>query len=119
MGRSDAAIATGFVLAAAAEAVALHRSTPGLLAFGGCGALVLAVLAVRRTRPVVTLCVLAVFGVIGTVAQAELWPDAEDSGGVWIFALMLACYSLGAHGRRRVLVLGGLLPLLGRGSLFA
>lgn len=112
VGRSDAAIAAGFVLAAAAEAVALHRSTPGLLAFGTCGALVLAVLGVRRTRPVVTLCVLAVFGVIGTVVQAEVWPDAEDSGGVWIFALMLACYSLGAHGPRRVLVLGGLLPLL-------
>jgi signal transduction histidine kinase len=110
--RLDAAVAAGFVLAAAAESVVLRRATPGLLAFGVCGAPVLAVLAVRRTRPVLTMCVIAGFGVVGTVAQALLWPDTDDSGGVWMFALLLAAYSLGVHGRGRVVALGGLAPLL-------
>ena len=110
--RSDAVVAAGFVLAGLAEAVALHRHTPGLLAFTASGAPLLSVLAVRRIRPVVPLCVIAAFAVLGTTAQAVFWPDAGDGGGVWLFALMFASYSLGAHGRGRPVILGGLPPLM-------
>ena len=105
-------VAAGFVLAGLAEAVVLHRHPPGLLAFTACGATLLSVLAVRRIRPVVPLCVIAAFAVLGSAIQSVFWSDAGDGGGVWLFALMFASYSLGAHGCGRVVVLGGLLPLL-------
>lgn len=110
--RIDTAVAAGFVAAAVVESVAVHRATPGLLVFGICGAPVLAVLAVRRTRPVLAVAAIAAFAVLGMVVQVSVWPDTDDSGGVWILALMLACYSLGGHARGRVLALGGLLPLV-------
>lgn len=112
MARGDAAVAAGFVLAAIAETVVLHHAAPGALALGLGGAPVLAVLAVRRSRPVLVLGVVAAFAVLGTVLQAALLPGADDGGGVWMFALMFAAYSLGAHGRGRWLLLGALLPLL-------
>ncbi|GAA1938500.1 hypothetical protein GCM10009815_36700 [Nocardioides marmoribigeumensis] len=105
-------VAAGFVLAGLAEAVVLHRRPPGLLAFTASGAPLLAVLAVRRSRPVVPLCVIAAFAVVGTTVQSVFWPGAGDGGGVWLFGLMFASYSLGAHGRGRAVALGGLLPLL-------
>jgi signal transduction histidine kinase len=110
--RADAVPAVGFVVAAAGEAVVLHRDTSGLLAFGAAGAPLLAVFAVRRTRPLLPILVVAVFTALGTTVQAVLWPDAGDGGGVWLFALMFASYSLGAHGQGRAVLLGGLLPLL-------
>jgi signal transduction histidine kinase len=105
-------VATCFVVAAFVEAVFLHRDAPGLLLFTAAGAPLLAVIAVRRTRPVVPVAAIAAFAVFGTAVQAAVWPQAGDGGGVWLFALLFACYSLGAHGRGRVVGLGGLLPLL-------
>jgi signal transduction histidine kinase len=110
---ADAAVAAGFVLAAVGEAAALHRGAPGLLALTVAGAPLLAVLAVRRTRPLVPVCVVAGFVVLGTAAQAIFLPDAADSGGgVWLLALMLASYSLGAFGHGRTVAVGALLPML-------
>ncbi len=111
LSRADAALGVGFVLAALGEAVTLHRDAPGLLVFQMSAAPVLGVLALRRTRPVLPVCVIAAFAVLGTTLQLVLWPNSDDSGGVWIFALMLAAYSLGAHGRGHRVLLGGLLPL--------
>lgn len=104
--------AAAFVLAGLAEAIALHRHTPGLMAFTACGAPLLSVLALRRIRPVVPLCIIAAFVVLGTTAQTVFWPDSSAGGGVWLFALMFATFSLGAHGHGHLLILGGLLPLL-------
>jgi signal transduction histidine kinase len=112
MARGDVAVAAGFVLAAITETVVLHHGSPGPLALGLGGAPVLAVMAVRRSRPALVLGVIAVFAMLGTVLQAVLLPDADDGGGVWMFALLFAAYSLGAHGRGRWLLLGALLPLL-------
>lgn len=109
---TDLVTAAGFVLAGVAEAVATHRHVPGLLAFTLCGAPVLAVLVVRRTAPAVPMCVFTVFVVFGTTIQSLYWPDASDSGGVWMFAMMFAAYSLGAHGDGPVAALGGLLPTI-------
>jgi signal transduction histidine kinase len=76
------------------------------------GALGLLSLAVRRHRPVLTLGVLAGLGVLGTALTPVLWPGAADNGGVWILALMLASYSVGAHASGRAAGLGLALPLL-------
>jgi signal transduction histidine kinase len=110
--RSDVVPATGFVLAALVETWVLHRGSPALLALGVTGAPVLGVLAVRRTRPVVPICVVTAFAVLGSTVQAWLWPDTSNGGGVWLFALMFAAYSLGVHAEGPAGVLGGLLPLV-------
>ena len=109
--RLDAAVAAVFVLAAVVEAVGTHRDTPGLMLLGVTGAPVLAVLAVRRSHPALCLVVISGFAVAGILVQLTYWPDTDDSGGVWIFGMLLACYSLGRHGRGGALTLGALLPL--------
>lgn len=103
-------LALCFVLAGVAEAVVRDRTAPDLLMFQLTGALWLCCLMVRRTRPVLAISVLAAGGVIGSVATQLFWPAATDSGGVWIIAMMVAAYSLGAHARGRVVALGVLLP---------
>jgi signal transduction histidine kinase len=109
---ADLALAGGFVLAAVVESSVRFRGTPGLLAFNVAGALWLFSLALRRSRPVVPICVITAAGVFGTVVVGLVWPGSPDGAGVWIFALMLAAYSLGAHGSGRSVVLGALLPLV-------
>jgi signal transduction histidine kinase len=109
---ADLLVAAGFVLATVMESTLRFRDTPGLLAFNVAGASWLFSLAVRRTHPLVPIIVITAAGVLGTVVTGKFWPDAPDGAGVWIFALMLAAYSLGAHGRGRSVVLGGVLPLV-------
>jgi hypothetical protein len=110
--RFDLAVALCFVLAAAGEAVVRQHAEPWLLVSDVVGALGLLSLAVRRHRPVLTLGVLAGLGVLGTALTPVLWPGAADNGGVWILALMLASYSVGAHASGRAAGLGLALPLL-------
>ena len=105
-------VAVGFMLAAVAEAVVRYHATPALLTFHASAAIGLGSLAVRRARPVVPMCVIAVSGVLGTTLTAALRPDTTDGAGVSILALMLASYSLGRYGAGRVVALGVLLPLL-------
>ncbi|TXL61315.1 sensor histidine kinase [Aeromicrobium terrae] len=109
---ADLVLAAGFVLAAVIESVVRFHATPGLLAFNVAGASWLFSLALRRRRPVVPICVITVAGVFGTVVVGLVWPGSPDGAGVWIFALMLAAYSLGAHGSGRSVILGALLPLV-------
>ncbi|MGN6686153.1 MAG: sensor histidine kinase [Actinomycetales bacterium] len=110
--KAEALVAAGFVLAALVEAFVLHHGSPGLLAFTVAGAPLLAVLAVRRLHPFATLLVIAAFSAVGTTIQSLYWRDSGNGGGVWLFALMLAAYSVGGFGRGRRVVLGALLPLL-------
>jgi signal transduction histidine kinase len=109
--RVDAVVAVAFVAAAAAEAIALHRSVPGLVALHITGALWLGALALRRRMPLMTLAVICGAAVLGTVLSRLWWPDAPDGGGVWLFAIMLATYSVGVHSRGAALAAGALLPL--------
>ncbi|HET8617199.1 MAG TPA: histidine kinase [Actinomycetales bacterium] len=111
VGRVDVVVAAVFVSAAVAEAVVVHPSPPGLLALNASGALWLAALAVRRSRPLLSLAVVCGAAVLGSVLTQHWWPDASDGGGVWLFAIMLASFSLGSHARGRVLAGGILLPL--------
>jgi signal transduction histidine kinase len=108
----DVVVAIGFVGAAMVEALVAQGGTPGLAAFQVLGALWLGVLAVRRSRPVLTLGVITGAALVGSIGGQVWWPQAPDDGGVWILAMMLAAYSLGAHARTRQLVLGALLPLV-------
>ena len=108
----DVAIGAGFVVAATVEAAVTDHPSAGLLAFEIVGALCLSALVVRRRRPLLTMTVLAAAGVLGSVGTQLLWPEAPDSGGVWIFALMLASYSLGAYGHGPGVLVGVLAPLV-------
>jgi signal transduction histidine kinase len=109
--RVDVVVAVAFVLASLVEDVVESHDTTGLLVFNATGSLWLGCLAWRRTRPVVPVCVIAAAGLLGSTVTALVWPDAPNSGGVWIVAMLLASYSIGAHGSGRVVVLGVLLPL--------
>jgi len=95
-----------------AEAVSRHHAAPGLLAFEVTGAFGLLSLAVRRTRPLVPILVIGAVGLFGTVSTEIFWPDVPDDGGVWILALLLASYSVGAHATGRSVALGVLVPLV-------
>jgi signal transduction histidine kinase len=110
--RLDLGVAIGLALAAAGEATLRHRGTPGLLAFGLVGSLGLLTLAVRRRHPVLPLVVVAASGVVGSAVTQWLWPGVDSGAGVWIFALLLASYSVGAHADSRAAVLGVVLPLV-------
>lgn len=110
--RVDVLVAVVFVAAAMVEAVVLHRSAPGLLVLNLTGALWLVALVARRSHSQVSLAIVCGAAVLGIELGQHWWPSASDSGGVWLFAIMLASYSLGAHARGRVLLLGILLPLV-------
>jgi signal transduction histidine kinase len=110
--RLEAAVAACFVLAAVAEAIVVHHDTPALLAFDLAGALGLVSLAVRRRHPLLPICVIGVVGLVGTVLTEVVWPDASDDGGVWILAMLLASYTVGAHVAGRAVLLGVLVPLV-------
>lgn len=103
-------VGIGFVLAAIAETVVRHHDDPGLLVLGVSGAPWLVSLALRRSHPVVPVAVIAAASVLGTVLTPLLRPGADGDAGVWIIALMLAAYSLGAHAAGPVVTLGVVLP---------
>ena len=104
-------VAACFLLAAAGEAAVVHRSAAGPLLFGIGGAPTLVVLALRRTRPLLPLAVIAVAAAFGTAVQTALWPHAGDGGGVWLFALLFAAYSFGLYGRAHTISIGTVLPM--------
>jgi signal transduction histidine kinase len=107
---ADIAVAVAFVVAAATEAVVRHHGAPGPLVLDVSGALWLGSLAFRRRRPLVPMALVCGAAVVGPLLAQQLWPDVPDTAGVWLFAIMLASYSLGAHGRGPAVVLGVVLP---------
>ncbi|MGN6723631.1 MAG: sensor histidine kinase [Marmoricola sp.] len=112
MRRTDAVIAGAFVLAAIAEAVTRYHGTIGLMWFNVAGSVWLAALALRRARPGATIIAVALGGIIGATMTHALWPHATTGAAVWILALLVACYSVGAYGSRGVAMLGVALPLV-------
>ena len=104
----DRLVAAGFVAAAALEALVRHHSQVLLLCGDLVGAAALGSLAVRRTRPLVAVTVIALVDGIGSVAQAML-PSATPGSTdviVPILALIFANYSLGAFATRTQLMVG-------------
>ena len=110
---TDVLIAVGFVVAAAVEVVLRIRDSPVRLTIELSGSLILGSLAFRRARPLLTMTILAVGSSIGTLEEAWFAPARQGSTDVFIpiFAVLLAAYSLGAHGSARELLLGAFEPL--------
>jgi signal transduction histidine kinase len=99
--RLDAVIAAGFTVAATTEAVLRFHDTPARLALNVVGALLLAPLALRRTRPVLALASIGAGAIVVALATHVAWPGATVEATVAVLAMMLATYSVGAHGGGR------------------
>lgn len=104
----DRLVAAGFVAAAALEALVRHHSQVLLLCGDLVGAAALGSLAVRRTRPLLAVTVIALVDGTGSVAQAVLPSSTTGSTDVIvpILALIFANYSLGAFATRTQLMVG-------------
>lgn len=100
----DGWLALGFVAAAAIEAVIRYRHEPGLLVGNLSGAPTFGCLAVRRTRPLLTVSIMTVVFSVGSLVEAVLAPHRSGDEVVPIFALLVASYSLGAYATRRHLL---------------
>lgn len=107
---ADRWIGLGFVLAAALEASLRAGNTAGLV-IGLAGAPFFGCLALRTARPLATLTIFTVGGVTGSLLQARMGA-ADPGSAVAVIALLVATYSLGAHGSRRALLLGAPQPVL-------
>lgn len=110
----DAAIALGFVAAAGIETVIRHVSQPLLIAMDVPGSILLGSLALRRTRPLLAMTILAAGAAVGTLLEVWLAPPQPGAADavVPVFALLLLMYSLGAYGTSRELAIGAALPLV-------
>ncbi len=98
------------MIAAAAETLVRSRN-PFYLGLNLSGAPVLSVLALRRSRPVLTVTVLSAADVVASFTGAWLIPDMSSDVFVPIFALLLAMYSVGAHGSRREVAVAAPQPI--------
>jgi len=107
----DGWVAVGFALAAAVEAVVRSRD-PAYLAINLTGAPLLLFLVMRRSRPLLTLLIFCTGALVGTALQAVFVPHASSDAFVPILAVLLAIYSVGAHGSWRQVALALPLPLL-------
>jgi signal transduction histidine kinase len=87
-------------------------SSPDRLAINVAGALLLGFLAVRRRHPVFAIGVVAAAAISVTLVTQIRWPGVSDDATVPILAMMLAAYSVGAHGRGPAVAWGVVLPLL-------
>jgi signal transduction histidine kinase len=109
---ADRWLAAAFVVAGAIECVVRDHGHPAQLAGNLPGALLYAVLALRRTRPLLMISVIAVVSALASLAQVAIAPDASTDSDVAIFALLVASYSLGAYASRRELLFGAPQPAL-------
>jgi signal transduction histidine kinase len=104
-------VGLGFAAAWAVEVAIRDAGRPAQLTFDLPGVVLLAVLALRRRHPLLTVLVFA----LGFTASSLLaWATGTPSGDavVPVLALVLAVYSLGAYGRAAALLPGSLLALL-------
>jgi signal transduction histidine kinase len=108
----DWLLAACFVAAAAIEAVVRFHDAPMQLLIALSGSVTWAALVWRRSRPLLTVVLVAAVSVIGSALQAWLVPQGPADSAVAIVALLVASYSLGAHGSRWAVVFGAPLPAL-------
>lgn len=108
----DVLIALGFVVAALTEATLRYHREPAMLAANLTGALTFGCLALRRSRPLLTVSVITVVFSVGSVAQAVLSPHQSGDEVVPVFGLLLVSYSLGAYASHRQLLWGAWQPAL-------
>ncbi|MGH8860170.1 MAG: sensor histidine kinase, partial [Jatrophihabitantaceae bacterium] len=108
----DGWLALGFVVAAGLEAVIRYHADRAALISNLIGALTFTVLALRRSRPLLTVSVMSVIFSAASFVQAALLPDESGDALVPIFALLVVSYSLGAYATRRQLRWGAWQPVL-------
>ena len=112
---SDFLVALGFVAASAIETVARHGDQPARMVVDLPGALLLACVYLRRSRPLLAMAILGAGASLGTLAELLLIPPQAAGSAdsiVPIFALLLLTYSLGAYGTNRELAIGAVVPLV-------
>ena len=109
--RLDAVMAAGFTVAAMVEAVLRFHGTAARLALNLVGALLLAPLAFRRTRPVLALGSMGAGAVVVALSTHVAWPGSTVEATVEVLAMMVATYSVGVHfsGRAAVPLAVGIL----------
>lgn len=108
----DGWLALGFVVAAGIEAALRFHHQPGQLAENLTGALIFGCLALRRTRPLLTVSIIAGVFSAGSLIQAVFEPEQSGDAVVPIFALLVVSYSLGAYATRRQLLAGAWQPVV-------
>jgi signal transduction histidine kinase len=112
--RGDLLIGVGFTLAGALGFAGTFMSHPAR--FVGPVPILIALFSItlRRQRPVLPLA--AITATAGAAAIAARLMPGSDQGGDGsapvLFGLLFATFSLGMHGNRRELAIGGPLPLL-------
>jgi signal transduction histidine kinase len=112
--RGDLLIGICFTLAGALGFADIFMSHPAR--FAGAVPILVALfsITIRRQRPVLPLA--AITAAAGMAAIATRLMPGFDQGGEGsapvLFGLLFATFSLGIHGNRRELAIGGLLPLL-------
>jgi len=111
VGTGDALLAGCFAAAAATEATVALHDRRGPLLFGLAGALVCAVLLVRRTRPLLATTVFCLTGAAATWVE-ETRLDGGGDAFAPVLVLIVLCYSLGAYADARGVLLGAPQPVL-------
>jgi signal transduction histidine kinase len=107
---TDVLLAAAFAVAAALEAVLRSKGHPAALALGLGGALAMAVLLVRRRRPLLAMLLFCVSGAGATLVQSKLL-DAPDDAFVPNLTLIVLSFALGAYAGPRDLLLGAPQPV--------
>jgi signal transduction histidine kinase len=107
---TDVLLAAAFALAAALEAVLRSNGDPAALALGLGGAVAMAVLLVRRRRPLLAMLLFCVSGAGATLVQSKLL-DSPDDAFVPILTLIVLSFALGAYAGPRGLLLGAPQPV--------
>jgi signal transduction histidine kinase len=106
--RRDAAIALGFAASCLVEVVVRDAGRPWWLLTGLAAVAGMALLLLRRTRPLLALTAYVLGGAATTGVQSLLPDPTSRTTGAFvpIIGLVVLCYSLGAYAGPRALLLG-------------
>jgi len=108
---SDGWLALGLMVAGLVEPIVRSRNAVYLVT-NLTGAPFLLLLAWRRTRPLLVITVFCTAAVVASIVQGWLIPRQPSDVFVPIFALLIAIYSVGAHGSRRDVLFAAPQPLV-------
>lgn len=109
---ADGWIALSFMLADAVEVAIRYHGDRALLVSNLLGSVTFGCLALRRTRPLLTVSVLTAVFSAGSVIQAAVVAHRSENQFVPIFALLVVSYSVGAYATRRQLLWAAWQPVL-------
>ena len=112
--RRDVLVGLGFTLAGALGLPGTFLSSPARFVTAVPVLVALLTITLRRQRPVLPIAAITAVAATGSMASLLIpgFTQGNSGPGVAIFALLFATFSLGMHGNRRELAIGGVLPLL-------